>query len=201
MGAPRWSKQEDADLSAIWAEKGNLKESLYLFEGRSYLALLDRASYLGLGRRPHPDRRGVAFAKAAVLCELEKKGPGSIPELHARTRLSKSVLARHFKPELAGTEYHVIDWLRRPQGGGFVPVFKFGPGENAVRPTPRTTTEQSRVQRLRDNAKRMVSGDRPKSMNPFAVAAGLVQAPTGTQGRVFAQPMDVEVWGQTREAA
>ncbi|PYE13383.1 hypothetical protein C7410_14738 [Paraburkholderia silvatlantica] len=203
MGATRWTNQETADLIRVWTGKENLKRSLHLFQGRSYKAVIQRAHTLKLGPRPYSDRGVVPFARVAVLRELKKNGPGDIPDLARRTRLTNSIIARYFKPSLGGEEgeFHVTSWNRRPQGGAHVPVYKFGPGENAPNPGRRTTAELCRAKVFRDRAKRMASGERPRFVNPFATAAGLVSAPHGETGRVFKQPMDIDDRRHSREVA
>lgn len=198
-----WTEQEEADLYRIWFSGENLKKNLHLFGDRSYMTVVSHAHMLEYGPRPHTNRGVVPFARETVLDNLKKFGPGVIPELAERTRLTKQAITKYFKPKFAGPkgDFHIVDWRRRPQGGAYIPVYAFGPGQNAVRPAPRTNAELCRVQNQRNREKRIAAGERPRFVNPFATAAGLVQAPIGKPGRVFQQDMSVDEWPQSRRAA
>ncbi|WP_157130317.1 hypothetical protein [Burkholderia pseudomallei] len=188
-----WTEQQDADLIRIWLGKENLKANLHLFGGRSYGAVVNHAHALKLGPRPFSDRGVKPFALDVVLAEL-KKSPGTIPELAERTRLTRSAVCAHVKPKWASKKgaYHVIDWRRRKHGGSYVPVFEFGPGENAPIPEAKTNSELCRDKRNRRRMNTIANGERPRFVNPFAVAAGLMPAPVGTPGRVYQQSMSIK---------
>lgn len=130
------------------------------------------------GCTPKPAPRANA-AWPRVKAALEQR-PMSRAEIIEATGLGKGHALRALT-EHHGHDVHICRWVRSARRP--VAIFALGPGRDALKPAP--ITEAKRVRRV----------------NPFAVAAGLVAAPQGHRGRVFAQPMDVEGWETTKRRA
>lgn len=121
------------------------------------------------GCTPKPAPRANA-AWPRVKAALEQR-PMSRAEIIAATKLGKEHALRALN-EHRGNDVHICRWMRSARRP--VAIFALGPGRDALKPVPIT------------NAKRV------RRVNPFAVAAGLVAAPTGRKGRVFAEPMNLD---------
>lgn len=192
-----WTSQQDSDLRRIWVSKESLKSHLHLFGDRNYPAVVRRAHVLKLGRRPHNNRGATPFASERTLVEL-KRGPGTVKQLSARTGLCDAAVGRCLTPPKAGKDgrFHITDWLRRTNGGCYTPVYAYGPGENAPLPTPKSNADLCRDKRSRQRATAISRGDSPRSINPFATAAGFVNVPTAPSGRVYHH-----LWDEPEEIA
>lgn len=49
----------------------------------------------------------------------------------------------------AENRIHVCDWVRNGGGGAYTPVYRHGPGRNAIRPSPKTAAQIKRERRKR----------------------------------------------------
>lgn len=191
MSESGWSSQMEDRLREIWLGDYNLKKHLSEFGDRTYGAVVAHAHSMGLGPRPYSNRGRAHYAYDAAL-EALKKGRGNVAQIAERAGLSHQGVGMYFKPSLAGlnSDFHIVDWERRPQGGSYIPVYAFGPGENQPKPAAKSNAQLCREKRDRARKERQKQGFRPRFTNPFAVAAGFV-APVQTQsGRVYQQPMD-----------
>lgn len=183
-----WTDDQKKLLKKIWLGKYNLKESLHLFPGRTYTALVQMATRrLQLGSRPFPNKGNESFCFVWALIEKElKRGPGTSVEIAKRIGVHKASVRKHLKPDGSSSEkFHVSGWVRRmPSGGSVVPVYSLGPGENAPKIGPMTNEEEAKRRRDQRLKQRLAAGVRPRFVNPFAAAAGLISAPPAAKGRV-----------------
>ncbi|KGX47214.1 hypothetical protein [Burkholderia pseudomallei] len=179
----KWTAEQEALLRKYWFAEGSLKEHLHEFGDRSYEQVVSHAKKkLKFGPRPHLARGVPGYVLDRIAEEL-KNGPGTAPELIARTGLSRAGVCKYANKEVAGPSapFHILKWIRRAAGGKPVPMFIAGPGRNAPEPSRLTGAEKSR----RYRARRKVCSD------PFATARGLVEVPDIGAGRVYCQPMNV----------
>jgi hypothetical protein len=186
-----WTDEEIKLLKKIWLGKHNLKRSLSLFPGRSYSSLTLKAHKLLLGPRPFPDRsNGGCYVWAMVEREL-KNGDGSVVDIAKRIGVTPSGVGSYLRPSLTGDSFHISGWYRRPQGGECIPIYSYGKGEDA--PKLPSLTKEEIAKRRRDARKKELfsAGARPRFVNPFAAAAGLVAIPSVGTGRVYQQSMSL----------
>lgn len=180
-----WSPGEIEIVRAAWLGEGNFKSCLRLLDNRTYAAASTYAKRrLNLGPRPHSDRGVPAYAWDMVMAEL-KKSPSTSPELIEKTGLSEAAVCKQLRLSKPGKrgKTHIVDWRRRSTGGSPVAIYAIGPGENAPMPAPYTNAEKIKATRLRRGTRKTCMNS--KRINPFASAAGLVEAPRGEPGRVY----------------
>jgi hypothetical protein len=189
-----FTPEQSALIARIWVNGGSIKPYLAELGDRPYSTVVSHAiKTLHLGPRPKSDRGHKEYAWSVIESELQKE-PGTVPEITARTGFVFSTVNKRLCLSNAGESgrVHIIDWRKRSNGGKPVPVYAFGPGENAPMPAPFTASEKARLVRDRKRGAR----------NPFLVAAGFVPPKlTAPTGRVFQQPMDIEEWGHSRKEA
>lgn len=184
-----WNDEQNQLLRKLWPTGESLKPHLEFFGNRSYRAVISHAhKILRLGRRPKSDRGLPGYAWNMIRAELEKL-PGSAPDLMRRTGLTTGPVCKYLRlanPGLDG-EIHIIAWRKKmATGGSPVAVYAIGPGENAPKPIPYTSSEKWKMKRVR----------RGVGKNPFAAAAGMISAPASAHGRVYHH-----MWDDDREAA
>jgi hypothetical protein len=173
-----WSKEQNELLRKLWPTGESLKPHLEFFGNRSYTTVISHAhKVLLLGSRPKSDRGLPGYAWDIIRAELTKL-PGSAPDLIRRTGLTTAPVCKYLRLANPGPdgEIHIIAWRKRlTTGGAPVAVYAVGPGENAPKPIPYTTSEKWKMKRARRSAGR----------NPFAAAAGLVSVPEVAGGRIY----------------
>jgi hypothetical protein len=173
-----WTDEQNELLRHLWPTGESLKPYLAQFGDRPYNTVISHAhKVLGLGSRPKSARGVPGYAWEMIKAEL-KKSAGTAPELIQRTGLTTAPVCALIKKANPGPkgEIHIIDWRKRvPTGGAPVAIYAIGPGKNAPKPEPYTTSEkwQRKVRRRKAKA------------DPFAAAAGLVQPPSMPTGRVY----------------
>ncbi|MEI7296627.1 hypothetical protein WCQ02_31175 [Paraburkholderia tropica] len=177
--ATDWTEEEDANIRRLWPTGERFKAHMDLFGGRSYFAIMNRAYELGLGKRPNCPRGQSAIAWTLIEREMAK-GPSDRRFIAAALTLHPSTVYTQINIAHKARLIHIVKWNRRSSGGKPTPIYVLGPGEDAPMPDPLTNTEACRIYRTRKQSAR----------NPFAVAAGQVQAPVGSVGRRFVQDME-----------
>lgn len=183
-----WTPEEDAHIRRLWPTGERFKAHMDLFEGRSYMAVMNRACDLGLGKRPNCPRGQSPIAWKLIERQMAK-GPADRRFIAAALTLHPSTVYGQILVAHKAGLIHIVKWNRRSSGGKPTPIYVLGPGEDAPMPDPLSNTEACRIYRTRKQSAR----------NPFAVAAGHVVAPAGGVGRVFQQDMTGE--RMTKEAA
>lgn len=181
MSMPIWTQEQDDHIRRLWPTSERFKAHMDLFGDHSYMSIMNRAYELGLGKRPNCPRGQSAIAWTLIEREMAK-GPSDRRFLAAALTLHPSTVYTQINIAHKAGLIHVVKWNRRSSGGKPTPIYVLGPGEDAPMPRPLTNTEACRIYRTRKQSAR----------NPFAVAAGQVQSPIGSTGRVFAQDMTGE---------
>jgi hypothetical protein len=102
-------------------------------------------------------RANAAWPRVKAALEIR---PMTRHEIIASTRLGKENALRTLN-EHHGKDVHICRWVRSPRRP--VAVFALGAGRDALKPAP--ISEEKRV----------------RCVNPFATAAGLVEAPKATK--------------------
>jgi hypothetical protein len=180
-----WTPEQEKLLVDIWPTGESIKRHIKALGDRSYTTIISHAKkVLKLGPRPKSARGSLAFAWPIMKGELEK-GPGTAPELIARTGLSMAVVCHRLREANPGpaSEIHIIGWRKRSTGGSPTAIYAIGPGVNAPTPKPFTPSEKWLKKKSR----------RAGSSNPFAVAAGRVSVQATITGRVFKHLHDDEL--------
>jgi hypothetical protein len=186
MRAPNWTQEEDDHIRRLWPTNARFKAHMDLFVNRSYMAVMNRACELGLGKRPNCPRGQSPIAWTLIEREMAK-GPSDRRFVAAALTLHPSTVYEQIGIAHKAGLIHVVKWNRRSSGGRPTPIYVLGPGEDAPMPAPLTNAEDCRIRRKRNKTAR----------NPFAIAAGLIEPPKAQTGRVFKQDMSVT----DREAA
>lgn len=188
-----FTPEQSALVERVWLAGGSIKPYLGELGDRPYTTVVSHAlKTLKLGPRPKSDRGLQAYAWDSIKTALESS-QGTTTQVSHRTRLyirtvNKFLCAANAGP---GGQVHVIDWEKRSNGGKPVPVYALGPGENAPIPAPLTVAEKNKRARSR----------RKGARNPWLSVAGLVEAPQGATGRIYAQDMTGESLEHRRRAA
>jgi hypothetical protein len=188
-----WKLEEDAEVRALWFEPGPLKTLCARVPGRSADAIKMRGKKLGL-----PTNRGAlkrsrfSWVTKVINEELAKGVPLAVFELATLTKASEErindLLARGKKANL----YHVVSYVRRSGVGNWAGRWVLGAGKDAEKPK---AVPKAAIARKTYAKKRRKAGQ----VNPFLAAAGMVQPPAGTTGRVYSQSMSLRDLG--KEAA
>jgi len=184
-----WTQEQDDSLRWIWTSAERVKENTHLFGNHSYGAIIQRASYLGLGKR------AIAVRQSSVLWECMKR---ELKErswnrfdladcLGAHPKTVYLLLVRACKSNLA----YICKWDRRPETNRFVPIYALGNKPDVPKPPLPTHTEKSRLQRKRIRNIKIVACKPIRGVNPFAVAIGLVKPSSIGSGRVYRQSMSI----------
>jgi hypothetical protein len=180
-----WPKEDDDRLREAWNAPGPLKWKLDQFPGRTWAALCNRGAFLGLPRRT--DRRVIgmqtAWAEDEVVKALTDSDPLTVREIARASGVSESHVSKLLRGG-RGTKYRIGDWTRQRSNGtgDYWPKWELGSGSDAPKPANQTREERNAVVRSKRRMKAAQS-------NPFLVAAGLIQAPKCSKGRVYAQSM------------
>lgn len=190
-----WTDEEDELLKRVWGEKGSLKMlAAAYFPDRTGKALADRAPRIGL-----PTKRGnlghgqVSFCAIQIKRAIEENGALTCYELEKAAGVQLPRAQEIVRGWLEKGECHIVDWRRRSSDGPWSAAYALGKGENVPKPARKSGALVKREYLARRYGKK-------RTPNPFAVAAGLVQAPPAQTGRVFKQEMEVDQWFQSRAA-
>lgn len=178
-----WTPEQEALLIRIWPTGESLKRYSKELGDRQYSTIVSHAHrVLKLGSRPKSARGVPGFAWEMIADELARH-PGTASDLIKRTRLTMAPVYAHLRKANPGPTglIHVVTWHRRSSGGGPVPVYALGPGKNAPKPDPYTTSEKWHIKKAR----------RGKKSNPFATAIGVVPVSLVGTGRVYQQSMSI----------
>lgn len=139
---PKWSPEEDALLRKVWDEPAALKTVVHLFPLRTEAALIARGRDLKLAdrRRALPAQRAAQGSHARIKAILETRR-ATTAELAMLAACSEPTVRRFIKAHRA--EMRIGRFI--PSGGDGSPtaVWAWGPGRDAKRPTPKSTTELS----------------------------------------------------------
>ena len=180
-----WTPEQEKLLLDIWPTGESIKRHIKALGDRPYTTIMSHAKkVMKLPPRPKTARGRQAYAWPIIKAELER-GHGTAPELIARTGLSMAPVCHRIREANPGPngEIHIVDWRKRSSGGLPVAVYAIGPGINAPMPKPFTTAEKWAKKKNR----------KASSANPFAAAAGLVNAPKNGTGRVYIHLHDNEL--------
>jgi hypothetical protein len=181
-----WKTTEEAVLRERWKAGDSLQKIAILLPGRTVGAL---KSY----RDKHRMKRDVRIGtqRPSVVWEAIKdalKGEQiedaldagrqlSVAELVDETGFSKAACIKHVHAK-HGKGLRVGAWRRTSRK----PAALWALGDEPDAPYPVTPVAR-RIGKRKERQLRL-------AVNPFAAAAGLVEVPTGTPGRVFQQPME-----------
>lgn len=165
-----WTVQEESTLREIWDSGKLVKECLDMLPGRSYRAITDRMSDLGLGRRLHVRSGPFKSLIWRVAEQILKRGEQlTTRELSERIKCTHRHVWELLKNNHKAKEIHIVHWKRSRQNGVWVEVWGYGEGPDAVKPKPKTRPETTRAAYLR---KRMRQGK--IVANPFSVVMAQV---------------------------
>lgn len=170
-----WTAEQEQLLRDIWPTGESIKRHIKALGDRSYTTIISHAKKtLKLPPRPKTARGRLAYAWPLIKAELES-GPGTAPELIARTGLSMAPVCHRLREANPGPdgEIHIIGWRKKSHGGKPTAVYAIGPGENAPIPAPLTTAEKWVKKKTRNAG----------AANPFSVAAGFVPVRSTIPGR------------------
>jgi hypothetical protein len=187
-----WTTEEDAILREIWETPCRIKDGMNRLPRRSYEAAKIRAERLGLSKKAPAERGTTGWLFRSIKTVLANGVCMSMKEIAEATGADRSSV-RTVMQNHHGKAFRVAEW-ERIDANHSVMKWAIGTGPDAPKPAAKTSREYWKGYRDR---KRIQRG----FVNPFATAAGLVQAPNGQTGRVYKQSMDVEEWPQSRKAA
>lgn len=188
--APNWTPEEDAIVARIWASDRQLKRCLDELPGRTIGAVIRRACNLNLGKRHNAPKGQSPIAWKLIEAELMKE-PGDRFDIARRTRIHPTTIHKQIKRNR--DRVHAVGWTHRHNAGPYLPVFAYGPGEDAPLPAKLSKVEIGRRVRERKKVARVRAGETVKVINPFATAAGLTRPKFSVQGRVFKHLTDDEL--------
>lgn len=157
-----WTQEQDDHIRRLWPTGERFKAHMELFGDHTYASIMNRAYFLGLGKRPNCPRGQSPIAWTLIERELAK-APADLRLLSAAVKLHPSTVYEQIGIAHAAGLIHIVGWKRRSSGGKPTPIYMFGPGVDAPMPAPLSNSETCRLARARKRAAR----------NPFAVAAGL----------------------------
>lgn len=180
-----WTPEQEELLRAIWPTGESIKRHIKALGDRSYSTVMSHAKKtLKLPPRPKTARGRLAYAWLLIKAELEN-GPGTAPELIARTGLTMAPVCHRLREANPGPtgEIHIIGWRKKPHGGKPTAIYAIGSGENAPMPAPLTTQEKWIKKKTRKNS----------AANPFSVAAGFVAVRSTIPGRFIKNLHDDEL--------
>lgn len=188
MDERAWSKEEDDRLRDAWSSPGPLKWKLDQFPGRTWPALCNRGVFLGLPTRTKKRVIGMktAWAEDQIAKTLIASDPLTVKELARLSGVSASHVGR-LLGDGRGKKYRIAEWVRtRFTGcGDWWPKWELGSGPDAPKPMNQTRAQRNASVRAKRRIKAAQS-------NPFLVAAGLIEAPKRSKGRIFRQDMTGE---------
>lgn len=192
MGAPNWTEEEKILLGKVWLEPGSLKLlAAKYFPARTSDGLKMMGVRLGLpstrGRLKYHRRPGACAIK--VRQALEQNDSLTCYEIEALLggSVTLQTVQDYAKRWFLAGETHIAGWRRRSPDGQWSAAYKLGKGVNEDRPAAKSGNQVNRERYAR-------SVGCKKTTNPFLVAAGLVEAPKCSNGRVYAQPMEIDDW-------
>lgn len=191
----KWTREEEEILKNIWGKPGPIKYMRDALPGRPVEGIFSVARKLGL-----PTVRGglkyqkKSMLKVAIEIELKKGTPLNSRYLSKLTGGHDAQIRKILSTGHKNGEYHIVSWSKLNVYGPPAPMWLMGKAIDAPRPQAKGKAKACRESRQRRSGVTTIG-------NPFAAAAGLVQAPSGVRGRVYKQAMDIDEWGQSREAA
>jgi hypothetical protein len=146
----RWTKEDDARLTELWASTMSAKEYLEHMPGRTFSSIRKRASVIGLPAKGLPESQSLQKVRACLrdgkhrtAVEISKEA--GVVEGNTRFALADLVTAE---------EIHIVSY----DGPYRAAIYQFGPGVNAPKPEPLTLKER----RIRDQEKR-IKAQKPKT--------------------------------------
>lgn len=187
-----WTPKEEKILREIWQQPRILKVGLARLPGRTYDAVRVHAKDIGLGDKLHAQKGTRSPYFNAISAEIRNNGPRTSNELSKILSIPRRTIQGVMK-DCRGAEFHVGSW--KFEGcKNLSMVWAFGPGPDAPKPAPKSSSE---VCRNYDARKKIKLG----KFNPFLTAAGLVVVPESKTGRVYSQDMTGESLEVRRKAA
>jgi hypothetical protein len=171
-----WTPEEDAILREIWTTPRCIKVGMHRLERRSYEAAKIRAARLGLGKKTPAEKGTRSYVLSSVKAILAGGVQMSMKEIAARTGIDRKSI-QGIISDNRGREFYIAGW-EHVDAWHHVMKFALGVGPDAPKPAPKTQQEYWKGYRDR---RRIAHGN----FNPFAPAAGLVEAPKGESGRVY----------------
>jgi hypothetical protein len=190
-----WTPEQDAALRDIWPTDKRINSHRDLFGEHTYGAIMARAHNLELGLRPLCVRGQSPVAWPLVERSLKQK-PASSLVLATALGFNEKTIYRVLATARKDGLVRVSAWERRSKSAKATPIFALGSAPDAPKPAPLTGAEKERRCREADRSRRVIAGESVRGINPFAVAAGLAEAPSGQRGRVVRNLRDDD-----REAA
>jgi hypothetical protein len=192
MGYRHWTKEEDEIVLQIYYSRKTIKACMHLLPGRSECAIAHRPITLGLPPRRKVSPPYQSWIREAIERELRDTGPLTALQLTKKLGASYGRVRRHLY-DGRGTSVHVVGYSRVYERGTASPIWGIGPGEDAPKPPRLSKEELLRRQRV----KRAAQSGR---INPFAVAAGMVNPTSTGTGRVYSQDMTIHLHDELEEA-
>jgi hypothetical protein len=171
-----WTPEEDAILREIWTTPRNIKVGMHRLERRSYEAAKIRAARLCLGKKTPAEKGTRSYVLRSVKAILAGGVHMSMKEIAAKSGMDRKSIQGVIS-ENRGKEFYVASW-GRVDAWHSVMKFALGTGPDAPKPAAKTLQEYWKGYRDRKRLKR-------GGFNPFAAAAGLIEAPKGEPGRVY----------------
>lgn len=179
--AKEWSEEELKTLRSIWKSEYTVKEMMHLLPDRSLIAIKCAAC---VHKLPKKKRGFISWVRPAIIATL-KKAPGlTAKELSVAVGCgyTQTMIILRQLNKVPGKKVFVASWCR--SGSIWVQRWKLGIAKDAPKPERQDPNERRRLDRI--YRRRATRG-----FNPFAVAAGLVAAPSAPTGRTFTQSMSV----------
>lgn len=174
-----WTNREVELLRAHWPTSMPLDEIRAMLPRHTLHSITGYANKeLGL-RREGVRRRAPAWERVK---EILAERPHTAREIAAK--MGFSVTRAH---EIMGTrkdEWHIAEFVWPDYFGRPIPLYALGNLPDAPVPIGRQRAKRMRVRKI----------------NPFATAAGLIAAPSGSSGRIFQQDMTGESLEDRRAA-
>lgn len=192
-----WTDAEMKILYSIRHSKKSVKSQLHRLPGRTLCGVSHQLKKLARKTGTKKKRQGFSWIWVAAI-NLLKETPGITAieiseQIGCSYRQAGKLVYENHRSEkkciyISGWEKHGVNQI---------PQWTIGNDPDAPRLPLQTHEEDLRKARARHQKRRIKQG----AFNPFATAAGLIQAPTGQTGRVFKQDMSIDQWAQSRSAA
>lgn len=182
IGQCPWTPEEDKALRSIYESDESIKAGLHMLPRRSHAAAKARAHRLKLDEKKAVAVKALSWLKPAIQRVLKDGRRMTSVEIASATGGSRSAV-QQILAIFHGVEFRIGDW-KRTDPCHWTGAWALGKEADVPKPAP---VSMAVAHRKWLSKKRIREGE----FNPFAVAAGLVAAPSAPAGRMFTQSMSI----------
>lgn len=153
-GNTAWTPEEDATLRIVWRVPGPIKTTVApMLPGRSLSAIGNRASTLGLGKRPPFARQRYSPAWESIEQLLSSRPNLSVWEISRMTGVPRSTVIGCIRGKHRVRAVHVTGHVHEGSAGRWERCWTLGEGKDKEPPKARTVSQRAAAQwkRLKSN--------------------------------------------------